>query len=146
MENYTVTKVKKTKMGKDREKETSKPPYSTIKSYSQSNTEVDTTVDDIDFTQLEESWEESNSDVNNFNSSTPKFIWPTTPNPPNTPELFQKLLEYEKTIFELEEKLNQHTLSIIHYTLYIIHYTFTLYIIHFILPLFSYLKKLILKF
>ena len=34
MENYTVTKVKKTKMGKDREKETSKPPYRTIKSYS----------------------------------------------------------------------------------------------------------------
>ena len=107
MENYTITKVKKTKMGKDREKETSKLPYSTIKSYSQSNTKVDTIVDDIDFAQLEKSWEESNSDANNFNSSTPKFIKPTTPNPPNTPELFQKLLEYEKKICELEEKLNQ---------------------------------------
>ena len=43
-------------MGKDDEKETPNPPYSTIKSHSQSTTEVDTTVDDIDFTQLEESW------------------------------------------------------------------------------------------
>ena len=106
MENYTITKVKKTKMGKDREKETSKLPYSTIKSYSQSNTKVDTIVDDIDFAQLEKSWEESNSDVNNFNSSTPKFIKPATPNTRNIPGLFQKLLEYEKKICELEEKLN----------------------------------------
>ena len=43
-------------MGKDNEKETPNPPYSTIKSHSQSTTEVDTTVDDIDFTQLEENW------------------------------------------------------------------------------------------
>ena len=43
-------------MGKDNEKETPNRPYSTIKSHSQSTTEVDTTVDDIDFTQLEESW------------------------------------------------------------------------------------------
>ena len=55
MENYTITKVKKTKMGKDCEKETSKLPYSTIKSYSQSNTEVDIIIDDIDFAQLEKS-------------------------------------------------------------------------------------------
>ena len=61
----------------------------------------------IYFTHVGKSWEERNSDVNNFNSSTPKFIKPTTPNPPNTPELFQKLLEYEKKICELEEKLNQ---------------------------------------
>ena len=108
MENYTVTKVKKTKMGKDHEKETPKPPYSTIKSHPQSTTEVDTTVDDIDFTLLGESWEESNSDVYNFNSSSTKFVKPMTPNPPNiSPVSFQKLLEYEKKICELEEKLNQ---------------------------------------
>ena len=34
MENHTVTKVKKKKMRKDHEKETLKPPYSTIKSHS----------------------------------------------------------------------------------------------------------------
>ena len=66
-------KWRKPKIGKDHEKETPKPPYSTIKSYSQSTTEEDTTVDDIDFTQLEESWEESNSALYNFNSSSPKF-------------------------------------------------------------------------
>ena len=108
MENYTVTKVKKTKMGKDHEKETPKPPYSTIKSHLQSTTEVDTTVNDIDFALLVESWEESNSDVCNFNSSSTKFVKPMTPNPPNiSPVSFQKLLEYEKKICELEEKLNQ---------------------------------------
>ena len=108
MENYTVTKVKKTKMGKDHEKETPKPPYSTIKSHPQSTTEVDTTVDDIDFTLLGESWEESNSEVYNFNSSSTKFVKPMTPNPPNiSPVSFQKLLEYEKKICELEKKLNQ---------------------------------------
>ena len=108
MENYNVTKVKKTKMGKDQKKETPKPPYSTIKSHSQSTTEVDATVDDIDFTQLEESWEESSSDVYNFNFSSPTFIIPTTTKPPNIPPApFQKLLEYEKKICELEEKLNQ---------------------------------------
>ena len=74
----------------------------------QSTTEVDTTVDGIDFTLLEESWEESNSDVYNFNSSSQKFIRPTTPNSPNISCVsFQKLLEYEKKICELEEKLNQ---------------------------------------
>ena len=109
MENYSVTKVKKkTKMGKDHKNETAKPPYSTIKLHSQSATEVDTTVDDIDFTQLEESWEESNSDVYNFNFSSPKFIKPTTPNPPNIPPVsFKKPLEYEKKICELKEKLNR---------------------------------------
>ena len=57
MENHTVTKVKKKKkkMGKDHENETLKPPYSTIKSHSQSTTEGDTIVDDIHFTKLEES-------------------------------------------------------------------------------------------
>ena len=95
-------------MGKDQKKETPKPPYSTIKSHSQSTTEVDATVDDIDFTQLEESWEESSSDVYNFNFSSPTFIIPTTTKPPNIPPApFQKLLEYEKKICELEEKLNQ---------------------------------------
>ena len=99
---------KKKKMGKDHEKEILKPPYSTIKSHSQSTTEVNTIVDDIHFTQLEESWEESNSDVHNFNSFSPKFIKPTTPNLPNiSPVSFQNLLEYEKEICELEEKLNQ---------------------------------------
>ena len=101
-------KKKKKKIGKDHEKETLKPPYSTIKSHSQSTTEVDTIVDDIHFTQLEESWVESNSDVHNFNSFSPKFIKPTTPNLPNiSPVSFQNLLEYEKEICELEEKLNQ---------------------------------------
>ena len=95
-------------MGKDQKKETPKPPYSTIKSHSQSTTEVDATVDDIDFTQLEESWEESSSDVYNFDFSSPTFIIPTTTKPPNIPPApFQKLLEYEKKICELEEKLNQ---------------------------------------
>ena len=64
----------------------------------------DDTVDDIDFTQTEESWDKINSD---FNSFTPKFIKPATPNPPNNPMLYKKLLEYEKKICELEEKLNQ---------------------------------------
>ena len=75
-ENYVVTKVRKTKMGKDHGKETLKPPYNTSKSHSQSTTEVDTTVDDIDFTQLEESLEESNSDVYNFNSTKYNQISP----------------------------------------------------------------------
>ena len=97
-------------MGKDHKNETAKPPYSTIKLHSQSATEVDTTVDDIDFTQLEESWEESNSDVYNFNFSSPKFIKPATPNPPNIlPVSFKKPLEYEKKICELKEKLNRPT-------------------------------------
>ena len=46
MENYTVTKVKKQNMG-NHENETSKPPYSTISSNFQCNTEVDSTVDDL---------------------------------------------------------------------------------------------------
>ena len=60
-------------MWKDHEKETSKLSYITIKSYFQSDTAVDNTVGDIDFTHLEESWEESNADVNNFYSSTLKL-------------------------------------------------------------------------
>ena len=68
---------------------------------------MDRTADDIGFTHLEESWKESNSHVTNFESSTPKFIKPTTPNPLTIPGLFQKLLEYEEKICELEEKLNQ---------------------------------------
>ena len=67
-------------MGKDHKNDTAKPPYSTIKLHIQSATEIVTTVDDIDFTQLEESWEESNSDVYNFNFSSQNFK-PTTPNP-----------------------------------------------------------------
>ena len=54
-ELYCNKSEKKTKIGKDHENEAPKPPYSTIKSHSQSTTNVDTTVDDIDFTQLEES-------------------------------------------------------------------------------------------
>ena len=106
MGNYTVKKLKKkkTKSGKDHENETSKPPYTTIKSYFQSNTEVDSTVDYINFTLLHESWKEYNSDVRLFfqkkkkKISNPKSIAPTTPNP------FQKLLEDEKKICQYKKK------------------------------------------
>ena len=44
-----------------------------------------------------------------MNTSTPKFIKPTTRNPLNIPGLFQKLLEYEKKICELEGKAESKT-------------------------------------